>query len=180
MELTIRRETEADITAIRSLITRAFADDYHSWHNEQELVERLRDADQLSLSLVAIADMDIVGFLGATRVRCSDGTSGWCVLGPLAIEPEARHGGIGTALLSRALETLRAAHTGGVAALGNADFYHKFGFQPAPDLRLGLERKAGAQVEVLGLSLDGSPIPQGEVEPLSDRDSGKGSGREEA
>ncbi|KQB84610.1 GNAT family N-acetyltransferase [Corynebacterium oculi] len=168
MELTIRRETEADITTIRSLITRAFADDYHSWHNEQELVEKLRDADQLSLSLVAVLDMDIVGFLGATRLRCADGSPGWCVLGPLAIEPGARHGGIGTALLSRALDALRAEGTRGAAALGNADFYHRFGFLPAPGLRLGLERRAGAQVEVLALSFDGSPVPQGEAEPLAE------------
>lgn len=168
MELTIRRETEADITAIRALITRAFADDYHSWHNEQELVEKLRDADQLSLSLVAIEEIDLVGFLGATRVRCGE-TTGWCVLGPLAIEPEARHGGIGTALLTRALDSLRAAGAQGVVALGNTDFYQKFGFRPAPGLRLGLERKPGAQVEVLGLALDGSSLPHGAVTPLAAR-----------
>ncbi|MBC3186445.1 N-acetyltransferase [Corynebacterium sp. zg-331] len=167
MDLTIRRETEADITTIRSLITRAFADDYHSWHNEQELVEKLRDAEQLSLSLVAVSDIDIVGFLGATRVRCGDGSTGWCVLGPLAIEPEARRGGVGTALLAQALTALRGEGTRGVAALGNPDFYHKFGFRPAPGLRLGLDRKPGAQVEVLALSLDGSPLPQGDVAPLA-------------
>ncbi|KQB87119.1 GNAT family N-acetyltransferase [Corynebacterium lowii] len=163
MELTIRRETEADITTIRSLITRAFADDYHSWHNEQELVEKLRDTDQLALCLVAVSELDIVGFVGATHVQLSDGTSDWCALGPLAIEPEARYRGVGTALISRALEELRAADIRGVAALGNAEFYHKFGFQPAPEIHLSIERNAGPEVEVLALPLHDSSAPQGTI-----------------
>lgn len=172
MELTIRRETEADITAIRALITRAFADDYHSWHNEQELVEQLRDADQLGLSLVAISETDIVGFLGATHVLFGDGTAGWCVLGPLAVEPPARHGGVGTGLVTRAVEELRHAGIRGIATLGSPEFYRKFGFRPAPGIRLDIERGTGPEAEVLGLPLDGSAIPSGVVTPLARRGNG--------
>lgn len=171
MELTIRRETEADITAIRALITRALADDYHSWHNEQELVEELRDADRLALSLVAIAETDIVGFLGATRVRLRDST-GWCVLGPLAVEPPARRRGVGTGLVTRAVEELRDAGTSGVAALGNPEFYRRFGFRPAPGIRLDIERGTGPEVEVLALPLRGDRVPSGVIPPLAHRGDG--------
>lgn len=122
-------QTEADITTIRRLIARALRDDYHSWHDEHEVVERLRDTDQLAVSLVAVEGVDIVGFIAACPVDISDGTAGWYSIGPLVVDPDSREHGIGTQLVQAMIRRLRDEGAAGAVVLGAPDFYGHFGFR---------------------------------------------------
>lgn len=135
--LTIRPETEADITTIRRLISQALQDDYHAWHDEHEIVEQLRDADQLAVSLVAVQGVDLVGFIAACEVAVPGGAPGWYSIGPLVVDPQRRTRGIGTDLVHAVLAQLRARGAAGVVVMGAPDFYGHFGFRRHPDAHYG-------------------------------------------
>lgn len=166
---TIRRETDADITGIHALITSVFAgvdptDPAYpgtlSWAGrEAAIVEKLRDDDSLSLSLVAVQGLDILGHIAASPVRITDGTGGWFGIGPVSVAPAHRGSGLGTALLSHAVNALQEGGAGGVVAIGNPEFYTRFDFTAVPELSL-----PGAVSEhFLARRLRDSHFPQGAV-----------------
>lgn len=126
--VTIRRETDADIPAIDRVITAAFAEVEHSDQSEAGVVNRLRDDDSLAVSLVAVAEGRIVGHVAVSPVTIEDGTGGWFGLGPLAVEPAAQRNGIGSRLMTEALEALHKGGAGGVVVLGDPSYYRHFGF----------------------------------------------------
>lgn len=68
LQLTIRDEQPRDIAMIGPLITRAFATASHSDGNEAQIVERLRRASALSMSLVALVQGTLVGHLAFSPV----------------------------------------------------------------------------------------------------------------
>ncbi|MCZ9309841.1 GNAT family N-acetyltransferase [Corynebacterium uberis] len=159
---TIRKETDADIGIIGRLISQALADDYHSWHMVPRLVDTLRDADSLTVSLVAIHDADFIGYIGATPVT-TDAPGHWYFLGPLAVHPAARHHGMGTLLVRRALEALRDVGAAGIIVLGNDNFYEGFGFHSQPHLHLdGAPHDAG-HLLTLTIAPDATPPTSGTV-----------------
>lgn len=127
-KVTIRRETDADIPAIDDIITTAFAGVEHSDQTEAEIVRRLRDADALSVSLVAVVDGEIVGHVAVSPVAIEDGTGGWFGLGPIAVAPDIQGKGIGSLLMNEALAALERGEAGGVVVLGDPDYYQRFGF----------------------------------------------------
>ena len=70
----VQSETEADRDAIFRLTQAAFADHEHSSHTEQFIVDQLREADALAVSLVARIDGLLVGHIAFSRVAISGGT----------------------------------------------------------------------------------------------------------
>lgn len=151
-KLLIRREAEEDIPAIRRLVFHSYADR----HREEQIVETLRDADVLAVSLVAITIPDVVGYIAASPVEISDGTGGWYGLGPVAVSPEHRHLGIGRALMDAALEALKEGGAGGVVSLHDPDFYRRFGFADID----GLYHPDG---QLLARHLGDNTVPQGAI-----------------
>lgn len=131
---TIRRETDADISAIREVAGRAFTEFSYAQYSEQEIVESLRDKDALVVSLIAVAGPFVVGHLAASAVTISDGTEGWVSIGPLSVAPNSQGRGAGSALVTAALDQLREAGIGGVVAVGDPAFYGRFGFAVAENL----------------------------------------------
>lgn len=131
---TIRRETESDISAIREITGRAFTGFSRRGYSEQAIVEALRDADALQLSLIAVDGPFIVGHVAVAPVTISDGTPNWYSIGPVSVDPDFQGRGIGSALVSRALDLLGEEGVGGVVALGQVEFYRKFGFAQFEDL----------------------------------------------
>ncbi|GAB3942899.1 GNAT family N-acetyltransferase [Corynebacterium tapiri] len=132
--VTIRRETDADISAISQVTNAAFAEVEYSSGTEAEIVEKLRDSDNLAVSLVAVAGPDIVGHVAMSPVRIEDGTGGWFGLGPVSVHPTHQNQGIGSALVEAALQALREGLAGGVVVLGEPRFYQRFGFAKAERL----------------------------------------------
>ncbi|AJE19904.1 GNAT family N-acetyltransferase [Azotobacter chroococcum] len=136
MPLRIRREIPADIAPIGTLTAAAFLDAPHSSHTEHFIVDALRRAGQLSLSLVAESEGAIVGHIAVSPVSISDGSGGWYGLGPLSVAPEHQGRGIGSRLVEQALAALRRRGAAGCVVLGEPEYYGRFGFRAEPALRL--------------------------------------------
>ena len=83
----LRKETVADIEAITEVTIAAFKHHPISNQTEQFIIHALRSAGALTLSLVAEIDGRIVGHIAFSMVVISDGTTGWCGLGPISVLP---------------------------------------------------------------------------------------------
>lgn len=127
--VTIRRETDADIPAITELTQASFGGSA-----EAQIVEKLRDDDALAVSLVAVAVSEIVGHVAVSPIRIDDGTGGWFVIAPIAVTPEQRGQGIGSALTQHALEQLKEGGAGGVTIFNAPAGSEHFGFDNVPEL----------------------------------------------
>ena len=132
--ITIRPEAPSDEDTIFALTEAAFADMPFSDGDEQELVNRLRDDGDLTLSLVAEDGERIVGHIAFSPVTISDGTAGWFGLGPVSVWPELHHRGIGGALIKRGIADMRASGAKGIVLLGSNEYYPRFGFAHDPKL----------------------------------------------
>lgn len=133
--ISIRHETQQDREAIRRVIVDAFSQSEFGYHGEAELVEKLRnDCDEL-LSLVAVDENEVAGYILFSPVTLigNDGGVPGMGLAPMAVEPARQRTGIGTALIKAGLEQLANAGCSFVVVLGHPDYYPRFGFVPAAD-----------------------------------------------
>ncbi|HQN30373.1 MAG TPA: N-acetyltransferase, partial [Methanothrix soehngenii] len=127
-------------------------------HTEQLIIEALRAAGALTVSLVAELDGRVVGHIAFSPVAISDGTQNWYGLGPVSVLPEFQRQGVGKALIREGLSQLRDMGAGGCCLVGHPEYYVKFGFQKLPGLLLD-----GVPPEVFfALSFDGHN-PRGSV-----------------
>jgi putative acetyltransferase len=133
---TIRPEILTDTAAIHAVTAAAFLNAPHTDHTERYIVDALRKADALTLSLVAEVDGAIVGHVAASQVSISDGSTGWYGLGPISVIPDRQGQGIGSALMRSALQELRESGAAGCVLLGDPDYYTRFGFEPEAGLVL--------------------------------------------
>ena len=78
----IRKETAADIEKIAEVTIAAFNTLPISNHTEQYIINALRTADALTISLVAENNGRILGHIAFSPVTISDGSTGWYGLGP--------------------------------------------------------------------------------------------------
>ena len=76
-EIVIRNETDADVGAIAEVTIAAFKTLEISNHTEQFIIEALRAAKVLTLSLVAVVDGRVIGHIAFSPVTISDGTQDW-------------------------------------------------------------------------------------------------------
>lgn len=136
MRVGIRSEKSSDVAAIEALIAAAFLDAAHTSHTEQFIVNALRKAGQLSISLVAEDNGAIVGHVAVSPVSISDGTDGWYGLGPISVAPECQGQGIGNRLMKQAIAELRGLAAAGCVVLGEPSYYGHFGFEAEPTLVL--------------------------------------------
>ena len=158
-KIIIRSERDADADAIAEVTAAAFETLEISNQTEQFIIEALRAAGALKVSLVAELDSRIVGHIAFSPVGISDGTQNWYGLGPVSVMPEFQRQGVGKALIRDGLSRLKEMGAGGCCLVGHPEYYVKFGFQKLPGLVL-----EGVPPEVFfGLSFDGH-IPQGSVD----------------
>lgn len=132
--VTIRPETPGDLTAIDRVTREAFASASHASGTEHLIVEALRRAGQLSISLVAEEDGTVIGHVAVSPVSISDGSSGWYGLGPISVLPQHQGRGIGSALMNDARRALRERGAAGCVLVGDPAFYARFGFRSEPGL----------------------------------------------
>jgi putative acetyltransferase len=128
----IRRETTADVDAIRAVHAAAFETEL-----EANLVTALRASDAWlpALSLVAEAGGAVVGHVVCTRAHVVDTPA--LGLGPLGVLPAQQKNGVGSALMHAVLAAADALDEPVVVLLGHTDYYPRFGFEPAT--RYGIE-----------------------------------------
>ena len=154
----IRAERPEDVRAVRDLITVAFKEVEHRSGTEASIVDALRAAGALTLSLVAVEDEEVVGQVAFSPVTIDSGLSGWFGLGPVAVRPDRQRSGIGKALIEVGLTRLRDNGAGGCVVLGDPRYYARFGFVSDPALRY-----AEVPVPYFQRIVFGGPPPTGEV-----------------
>jgi putative acetyltransferase len=157
-DILIRDETPADVDAISDVTLAAFQTLKPGHRTEPAIVTGLRAAGALTVSLVAELDGRVVGHIAFSPVTISDGTPGWCGLGPVSVAPELHRQGIGGALVREGLTRLRALGARGCCLVGHPEYYGRFGFEHVEGL--GVE---GVPPHVFfALAFDGI-MPQGVV-----------------
>lgn len=158
-EIVIRSETVADIDAITEVTIAAFKTLEVSNQTEHFIIEALRAAHALTVSLVAEVDGRVVGHVAFSPVTISDGSPNWYGLGPVSVLPECQRRGIGRALIQEGISRLKDLGARGCCLVGHPEYYRRFGFQNIP----GLVHEGVPEEVFFALSLDGH-IPQGIVE----------------
>lgn len=129
MHTNLRPERETDAAELRALHDLAFGQP-----QEARLVDALRAGGGERVSLVAEGDGRVVGHVLFTAVQVESAAGRrfeGMGLAPLAVLPEHQRTGVGSALVRAGLERLRARGTPFVVVLGHADYYPRFGFEPA-------------------------------------------------
>ena len=101
---------------------------------EHRIVERLRETNALSLSLLAEDEGNTVGHIAFSPASVGKASQGWYLLGPVGVLPDRQGKGIGSALVREALKRLRAQGALGVVLVGDPAFYERFGFTSRPRL----------------------------------------------
>ena len=125
----IRAECAGDEAAIGTVTAAAFAGMPYSDQTEPLIIERLREAGALTLSLVAEEAGAIVGHVAFSPVSLSGGDEGWYGLGPISVAPAHQGKGVGSRLVSEGLDRLRSFGAAGCVLLVDPAYYHRFGFR---------------------------------------------------
>jgi putative acetyltransferase len=130
----IRNETISDIEAISKITIAAFQNLAISNHTEQFIINALRDANALTISLVAEVDGKVVGHIAFSPISISDDSLNWYGLGPISVLPEYQKQGIGKSLILKGLSLLKDMGGRGCALVGDPNYYKRFGFRNIPEL----------------------------------------------
>ena len=141
MTVTIRAERPGDEAAIHAINDAAF----RNVDDESAIVDRLRGTDRWidGGSLVAVdtqaedgaaADETLVGHLLVSEGDLDLETGGtrriW-MIGPVAVVPDRQGQGIGSALMRAVIDLATRRDQPLLVLLGHADYYPRFGFEPA-------------------------------------------------
>ena len=154
----IRAERPEDAEAIRQVTAAAFAPMPYSAGTEPRIVDALRDAGALTLSLVAEREGRVVGHIAFSPVLIDGQASGWYGLGPVSVAPALQRQGIGDALIREGLQRLKDLGAGGCVLLGDPGYYARFGFETDPRLTY-----AGGPAEDFQRLTLREPQPTGDV-----------------
>lgn len=160
---TLRDEQAGDYDAIYHLTQRAFAPMAFAAGDEQDLINALREAGALTVSLVAEGDGEVVGHIAFSPAYAADGAPGWYALGPVSVAPEVQGLGIGRLLIEAGLQRLMALNAAGCILTGNPAYYKRFGFVVRADLAPAGEPAEFYMVRPLG---DPSPSQVVSFHPL--------------
>jgi putative acetyltransferase len=157
-KIIIRDETDDDVGKITEVTIAAFKTLEISNQTEQFIIQALRAAQALTVSLVAEKDGCVVGHIAFSPVTISGGTPNWYGLGPVSVLPEHQRQGIGKLLVQEGVSRLKNLNAQGCCLVGHPDYYRKFGFKTIP----GFVYEGVPQEVFLSLCFD-AHLPQGSV-----------------
>jgi predicted N-acetyltransferase YhbS len=176
--VTIREEKITDIAAREMLLDAAYGA-VRFGKTSERLREGRVPAD--GLSLVAVERGRIVGTAQLWHVTAGPRRAA-LLLGPLAVDPEHRNRGIGSALMRRVIARARLAGHRAIVLVGDAAYHGRFGFttaqtgelwMPGPcqrDRLLARELETGALDGARGLiSATGRLEPKPHLSMLSEK-----------
>ncbi|MGA1841391.1 MAG: GNAT family N-acetyltransferase [bacterium] len=130
----IRKESLSDINSISDVTIAAFKTLAISKNTEQFIINALRSANALTISLVAEIEKEIVAHIAFSPVTISDGSLGWHGLGPISVLPKLHKQGIGKSLVNEGLSLLKDLGSKGCVLVGDPNYYKRFGFKNYPKL----------------------------------------------
>lgn len=161
-EVVVRSETPEDIRAIDVVNVSAFAGDV-----EANLVSSLRGSPHFvsDLSLVAEINGRIVGHILLSRVLLVHGDSSREVLalGPMSVVPSQSQRGIGSSLVTAAIERAKKCGHSAIIEAGYPEYYQRFGFKPVStwsleiNLQVSIDTVTAIELEA-GVFQDGGRI----------------------
>ncbi|WP_273792341.1 GNAT family N-acetyltransferase [Brucella anthropi] len=154
----IRKEMSEDADAIRQVTDEAFRTVAYSNQKEGEIVDALRAAKALTLSLVAEDKGEVLGHVAFSPVLIGGEDKGWYGLGPVSVRPDRQGEGIGGMLIREGLAILRQEGAKGCVLLGNPGYYVRFGFKAEVRLKL-----PGVPAEYFQCLAFGPDMPEGDV-----------------
>ena len=127
--ITVRAEQPDDFEAIDEIVSAAFLAEFGTT-TEVALIRTMRERGELvpELTLVAEDHGCVVGHIAFSEVTVDGHSMGGLGLAPVSVAPNVQRSGIGSLLISTALE--RAEHDGWrfVVLLGHPSYYPRFGF----------------------------------------------------
>lgn len=153
----IRREQPGDEKAIYAVHAASFPS-----AGEARLVDYLRGAGRLSVSLVAEVEGAVVGHVAFSPVTTSSGETG-AGLAPLAVVEAFRRQGIAPELVRAGLMACREKGFGWAVVLGEPEYYGRFGFRLAAAFGLSDEYGGGTAFQAIELIPGSMPIGAGLV-----------------
>ena len=123
--VSIRPETPKDIDAIRYVNEQAVGQPV-----EAAIVDKLRNRNALTISLVATKDNEVVGHIAFSPITIESQYSSFeaVALAPMAVLPAHQRNGIGSQLVRAGLEVCHRLGYDLVVVLGHPDYYPRFGF----------------------------------------------------
>ena len=128
----LREEISSDVQPIHQVTELAFRGRPYAGGDEQDVVDRLRAQNALTLSLVAIEAGELVGQVTFSPAELSNGSGLWYALGPVSVTPQLQSEGIGASLINLGLEKITAMGALGCILTGNPAYYTRFGFKLSP------------------------------------------------
>jgi putative acetyltransferase len=156
----IRSEMPEDMDVIAKITSAAFAGKPYADGTEHLIINRLRNAQALVLSLVAENQGRVIGHVAFSAVTVNGENRGWYGLGPISVLPEYQKQGIGSSLIREGLTQLREGGARGCVLEGDPNYYKRFGFKNHPNLTY-----AGAPAPEYFMALSFyDDIPSGRVE----------------
>ena len=160
MNLLIRSEQAGDNEAITQVTYDAFLGKFSDHPTEHLIVNALREADMLTLSLVAEIDGNVVGHVAFSPVTINETFMDWYGLGPISVAPAFQKQGIGSKMIVDGLAKLRDLGAKGCVLEGSPAYYSRFGFKP----KAGLTYHAAPALEFFMALPFYDDIPTGQVE----------------
>jgi predicted N-acetyltransferase YhbS len=124
--LRIETESPGDAAAVEALVLAAFGPGRFA-----KTAERLRERTRIAAGFVTREDGRIVGSVRLWSITV--GGEAALFLGPIAVAADCRRAGLGADLVQACVD-----HAGGVGILlvGDLPYFGRFGFRPAPEVRL--------------------------------------------
>ena len=153
----IHPERPGDAAAIHAVHAASFPTDV-----ESRLVDLLRSAGRLPVSLVAEIGDAVVGHVAFSLVTTASGAVG-VGLAPVAVAESHRRRGIAAGLVRAGLEACRAAGFGWAVVMGEPAYYSRFGFRPASEFGLSDEYGGGQAFQAIELVPGALPVGAGLV-----------------
>ena len=143
--ITVRPEIPDDLEAIRAVQIGAYPTTA-----EARLVDLLRAAGRLTVSLVALGEGEVIGHVGFSPVTVSTGAVG-IGLAPVAVFESYRCQGVAARMIEAGLAIARTVGYGWAVVLGSPHYYGRFGFRPASAFCLSDEYSGGDAFQALEL-----------------------------
>ena len=148
-------ERPRDRPEVEALVLAAFGPGRYA-----KTAERIRERARLAAGFVARDEDRLVGSVRLWSVEIEGVPA--LFLGPITVAADDRRAGLGADLVAACVDYARRCDIAGILLVGDLPYFQRFGFEPAPDVRLS---GPADPRRVLWLPISG-PAPSGTAHPV--------------